>query len=151
MWICQTCAECCQTVHIYDYKRRHTHFLNRGTHTDTHTGRTYTCRVLLLLLDKSLSIDHCLCTVERAEGERKSEKWTHVINLFQLQRHKACQAQISRKHSHFSTLVYSLQPFQLCYNRLSLFFLLYSFFFSFFSTVLLLSCHCLATCLWILC
>lgn len=67
------------TVHTNPLeKQRHTHIL---THKDT---RTHTCRVLLLLPDKSLSIDQCLCTSGGAERERNWEEWTHVVNLFQL-------------------------------------------------------------------
>lgn len=63
------------------WKQRHT---RARTLTQSHT---HARGVLLLLSDKSLCIDQCLCTSGGgAEGERNREEWTHVVNLFQVKK-----------------------------------------------------------------
>ncbi len=129
----------------YTCKLRHTHIQYIRTLTllkdrDPHTctqRHTYTCRVLLLLPDKSLSKDQCLCTSGGAEGERNWEEWTHVVNLFQLQRQRLLT------HSHFPSLVHLLLLPTTLFSFATLDCL--SFFFSFLSVLLFLSL-CLAPC-----
>lgn len=71
-------VQCAARCHSHGHT--HTHSL-----TDTAAcvqSHTPTCRVLLLLLpDKSLSIDPCLCTSEAAAGGKERERQTRVVNF----------------------------------------------------------------------
>lgn len=75
------------------HELKHTDTHETHENRDTQRARTLTQShthargVLLLLSDKSLCIDQCLCTSGGgAEGERNREEWTHVVNLFQVKK-----------------------------------------------------------------
>lgn len=72
----------CAMCRTLPYARTHTHTQSLTDTAACVQSHTPTCRVLLLLLpDKSLSIDPCLCTSEAAAGGKERERRTRVVNF----------------------------------------------------------------------